>query len=218
MFSSNARFRLVARSAVAGAVALSVVAKQYSISDCKYQSVVNKNLPETLNTKKLYGFGYRKKFIFDVYLAGLYLDEAAAAKVSDKLKADPTLTISEALFSILPSHSPSLLLQFCRNVGKEQFVDAIVAAFEGVDASDVQPLRRYLEAVLGTEGLKPGDTLEMTWLKGGGLSMTKNSVQGLCHERNPRVEQRLLEVYLDPRRSVSQELVRSTQSALGNQA
>lgn len=153
----------------------------------------------------------RKKFFLHVYMVGVYADKATAERVALKLKqsAQSEVNLADALYEETKRSSVTVLLRFYRNVSNEQFINAIVQAFEGVPAEATASFRAYLQEVVG-DGLSKDDVLEISWLKGGGLSMAKNQAKGLCFPKKDEVERRLMQVYLDPARTVSQEVVQTT--------
>ena len=72
-----------------------------------------------------------------------------------------------------------------------------------------------LEKSLGGVDLSQNDTLEFYWLESGGLRIGRNNTM---HENIalPEIEKRLLEVYVDEKRTVSKDLVASIRSNVSN--
>ena len=164
--------------------------------------------PTSVDSKHLIGCGMRRKLFFDVYMAALYADEKSVKQLQKRLQ-DKVTTISEALLNDHGKSSATILLSFRRNVSKAQFIDAILQAFDGFTPSEVGNLRQFFESVVQSD-LKVGDIVEISWLVKGGFMMKKNDGQALCFDASKEAYTRLLEVYLDPKRSVAPDLIMST--------
>ena len=72
-----------------------------------------------------------------------------------------------------------------------------------------------LEKSLGGTDLNQNDILEFYWVEGGGLRIGKNNVM-YEYIALPEIEKRLLEVYVDDKRTVSKDLVASIRSNVSN--
>ena len=166
--------------------------------------------PATLDSKQLIGCGMRRKLFFDVYLAALYTDESTLRHLQTRL-TDGSTAVSAAILNEQGKANATILLSFKRNVSKTQFIDAILQAYDGFTSTEVMQLRQYFESVV-EDDLKVGDRVEISWLDKGGFFMRKNSGQGLCFDASREAYTRLLEVYLDNKRSVAPELITSTKN------
>ena len=104
----------------------------------------------------------------------------------------------------------SVTLRFVRDVGKEKIVEAFNDAFNELDKADVKAFKIALGNTLGNSGLKAGEEIAFYWTSDG-IVITKNNALGekFKSASNDAVERRLLEVYVDPRRAVSPELIKS---------
>lgn len=105
----------------------------------------------------------------------------------------------------------SVTLKFVRNVGKDKIVSAFDDAFVGCNKDAIILFKLSLDKSLGGVDLNQNDTLEFYWIEGGGLRIAKNNVMRE-HIALPEIEKRLLEVYVDDKRTVSKDLVASIRS------
>lgn len=204
--------RLSARLAVL-AVGTKVVANNFNSHTDAGATLPSRCLsPPSIDSKQLIGCGMRRKLFFDVYMAALYADEKSVKQLQKRLQ-DKATTIPEAILNEQGKSSASILLTFRRNVSKAQFIDAILQAFDGFTPSEVGNLRQYFESVVESD-LKVGDVVEISWLIKGGFMVRKNNGQGLCYDATKEAYTRLLEVYLDPKRSVAPDLIASTRETI----
>lgn len=188
----------------------------------------SKGLPTTLtppggSTSSLYlsGVGMRRKNLYitevDVYLCGLNLSPVALKNVQalpkDALAAELAGAILKRNSSKVAEKNPfraSVTLRFVRSVGKDKVVDAFNDAFKGCSSEAVSAFTAALGTAVGKDGMTVGDTLIFYWNENGGLTLAKNGV--VCDSlQSPEVEQRLLQVYVDPTRAISQEFLKSIQ-------
>jgi len=99
----------------------------------------------------------------------------------------------------------SVNLNFVRGVTTHQVVEAFNESFVGCDPTSTTLFKDTLRSSVGTTGVSAGDHIEFYWLNGGGLVISvKGQVKGTIF--NKEIEKRLLEVYIDPSRTVSPTL------------
>ncbi len=94
-----------------------------------------------------------------------------------------------------------------RTVSAQQVVDAFDAAFVGCNPEGVANFKNKLKDVIGTSGMKNGEEITFFWRSSGGLVITRDGSTAAGVVQDSEIEKRLLEVYLDPSRTVSKELV-----------
>jgi hypothetical protein len=157
---------------------------------------------------ELIGEGMRRKFFLNVYMVGLYTNHSTADSIASQLKRNPSLSVAEILKKEDDS-TATILLHFHRAVGKQQFINALMESFDGFQAAEIEPFKKYLDAIVEADGLIIGDRIEISWLKNGGVCISKNGKISTCFGRKKDIEVRLLEVYLDPKRSVTPDLIKS---------
>ena len=186
----------------------------------------SKGLPTSLtppggSTSSLYlsGVGMRRKNLYitevDVYLCGLNLSPVALKNVQilpkDALATDLAGAILKTNASKVTEKNPyraSVTLRFVRAVGKDKVVEAFNDAFKGCSTEAVASFTAALGTAVGKDGMKVDDTLVFYWSEHGGLTLAKNGA--VCDSlKSPEVEQRLLQVYVDPSRAISQEFLKS---------
>lgn len=98
---------------------------------------------------KLKGMGLRSKFVFDVYVAGLYLADPSKDALSDQAR--------------------QVKIVMLRELSKDQIADAIKEGFQKNAASDMPKLKDRLDKLMGVlESAKKGDTLTLTYVPGKG--------------------------------------------------
>lgn len=108
-------------------------------------------------TLKLNGLGLRKKAIFKVYVAGLYLEnsskDSAAILASNEIK--------------------SMRLHILRGLKGKQVSDAIVEGFERNSKSELPKLKSRLDKFAAMiPDVEEGDQIVMTWLPDKGTKIT----------------------------------------------
>lgn len=171
------------------------------------------------NTKlTLSGVGMRRKNFYivevDVYRVGLYFSSEAQKLAKNAFTSSGS--VSEAIFEgHITRHSngisPPMVstnLRFVRQVTTAQVVEAFNDAFVGCNADSVGKFKSILRESIGENGMKVGEEIMFFWLKDGGLAFEKGGkLSDVINDTE--VEKRLLEVYVDPKRSVSPELVKS---------
>ncbi|MBS2020819.1 MAG: chalcone isomerase family protein [Deltaproteobacteria bacterium] len=118
------------------------------------------NSPETLKVGdkelKLNGMGLRKKAIFKVYVASLYL-ENTTKDANAILAADSMRRVEMAML---------------RDLAKEKIIDAIKEGFEKSAGANMPKLQARLDKfVAGIRDLKEGEKLSITYAPGKGTSI-----------------------------------------------
>lgn len=182
-------------------------------------------IPGIKSTTPLYliGTGIRKKNLYlvelDIYRIGVVVPISSMGKVDAWAKNKTTANQPLSNFLLtkhsvpIKSNDPNpirlgLLLKFCRGVGKDLFVDAFRTAFKGIDNESFELFRIALENTMGSNGMQANEEMQFYFFENGDIILTKNGIIG-GKINNHIVSQRLLDVYIDPSRSVSKELVDS---------
>ncbi len=101
-----------------------------------------------------------------------------------------------------------LTLRFVRSVTKTQFLDAFNEAFAGCNPTNVETFKKSLGKVIDDSGVKQGEEVYFYWLDNGDFTVSRNGVMGDTFNIN-EINHRLLEVYIDPKRTVCPELSKS---------
>lgn len=164
------------------------------------------------------GEGMRKKKILmldlDIYnvkvsFSAPLLKEAKSWKNKDE--KDTSTSLHSVVFDKLihtrndDESGISVNLNFVRGVTTTQVVEAFNESFVGCDPASTKLFKDTLRNSVGTTGVSSGDHIEFYWLNGGGLVISvKGQVKGTIF--NKEIEKRLLEVYIDPSRTVSPSL------------
>jgi hypothetical protein len=99
-------------------------------------------------------------------------------------------------------------LRFVRDVGLSSILDAFQTTFSGLPAEDIAEFRHQLGMAVGPKGVKKDDEVVFAWLHNGGMKILLNGVVG-GQVKNPLVEERLIETYVDEKRTVSPQLLQS---------
>lgn len=187
-------------------------------------------IPNVANVHPLLlsGVGMRRKNLYivevDIYLLGLNLSTAALTKGKDWSKTEnKTTTLSDALLEKTPLQLPTktkkattshndvriaLTLRFVRGVTKTQFLDAFNDAFAGCNQANVDTFKNSLGKIVDDSGVKQGEEIYFYWLDNGDFTVSRNGVMGDTFNIN-EINHRLLEVYIDPKRTVCPELSKS---------
>jgi hypothetical protein len=150
-------------------------------------------------------------FEVDVYMTGLSLLEATL----HDLQTNQNLTPAKAVLASQVTN-PNLngqpvafvTCRFVRDVGLNSILDAFQETFIGLPSEDILEFRNQLGAAVGAHGVKKGDEVIFAWLHNGGMKILLNGVVG-GQIKNHLVEERLIEVYVDQKRSVSPQLLQS---------
>jgi hypothetical protein len=203
--------RSIGTAASALPVCMSFAAADYAFD--------TKGFNTTTNGLQLGGVGMRRKNFYivevDVYQTALNLSESAltASQTCMKQGADKCVLADDLFKSIKAASKPNaeatVTLRFVRNVTKAQVVDAFNEAFAGLDVNEIAGFKSELARNVGDDGCKVGEEIVFNWIGGGGLAITRGGEQagGSCY-RSEGIEKRLLEVYVDKKRTVSPELVK----------
>ena len=126
------------------------------------EELAGATMPDTLSvggkTLKLNGLGLRKKAIFKVYVAGLYLEapskEAAAILGSNQAKA--------------------VRMHFLRDGSKEQLTDAFKEGFEANAKEKAAAQQSNIDKFLAMfSAMKEGEELTFAYLPGSGTTVSK---------------------------------------------
>jgi hypothetical protein len=157
----------------------------------------------------------------DVYLVGINLSGAGlqrAKEWSASHKSECSLVdyLMKSCNQKLASEvTVSATLRFCRQITKDQFLTAFDEAFKGCSADAVADFRKSMGAVITSGSVTKSDELVLYWLDNGDIAFTLNGVYG---ERltNRELNKRLLEVYIDPARTVSKELYTCLENNIPN--
>ena len=122
-------------------------------------------MPDTLEVAgkqlKLNGMGLRKKFFFNVYVAGLYV-ESPSKDPAALVQADG---IKRVKMSML------------RDLSRDQIAEAIREGFDKNNKAQLPQLKARLENFIAQmpTAVKKGDVLELTYLPGKGTEVTAKS-------------------------------------------
>ena len=178
----------------------------------------------------------RKNFYIvevDVYLLGLYLSNHELSKGKAWSSTDAqTVSLSDALLQkkvVINSAKDKkatntnhkndvkigLTLQFARTVTKAQFLDAFNEAFVGCKPENIETFRASLGKIVDDKGVKQGEEIFFYWLENGDFTVSRDGKLGNTFNID-EINQRLLEVYIDPKRTVSPELSQSIHNFLKN--
>lgn len=122
------------------------------------------NLPETVTVEgkelKLNGAGLRKKFVFSVYVAALYLE-------------NPSRQASEVINSDQPKQVVMVML---RDLDKKSIVDAIREGFQKNAGEKLPALKERLDKFAASvPDVKKGDNLTITYVPGEGTTVTSKT-------------------------------------------
>jgi hypothetical protein len=117
-------------------------------------------MPDTVQvegkTLSLNGMGLRKKFVFKVYVAGLYLET-------------PTHDAQKAIVSDETKRVDMVML---RNLEKEKVIEAIRTGFQKNAADRLPALQERLDKLVATiPDLKQGQTLTVSYVPGRGTRL-----------------------------------------------
>jgi len=195
-----------------------------TVTSCDWQQGFPANLkaPVPSSSLSLSGVGMRRKNLYvmevDVYLAALNLSPEALSLSQKIFASNPNASIAEAIMTPVKNGSgckAAVTLRFVRDVGKDKIVEAFNDAFNELNQNDVKAFKTALGNTLGDAGLKKGEEIAFFWTSDG-IVITKNNNAGnkFKSASGDAVERRLLEVYVDPRRAVSPELIKSIKEQL----
>jgi len=143
----------------ASAVLCGALALLVAVSSARARELAGVTFPDTLavggRTLVLNGLGLRKKAIFKVYVAGLYLEspstDAAAILAADRPKA--------------------IRMRFLRDLTSEQIVGAFREGFEA-NATDRAGQQAAFERMLAlVPAVREGETITLTYVPGTGTTL-----------------------------------------------
>jgi|ERR1700737_3399147 len=128
--------------------------------------VVGVKLPDTITVEgkalKLNGMGLRKKVVFKVYVAGLYLETPSK---------DPAAVLS-------PDQIKSMRLWILRSLKGSQITEAIVEGFEKNSKAQMGALKARLDKFNAMfPDVTEGDQIEMTYVPGKGTIVTAKGTE-----------------------------------------
>ena len=151
---------------------------------------------------------------FDIYALDANLSPLLVQEAKNwKARGDSEGTLADALYRKLqttkePAVGVSMTLNFVKSVTTSQVVEAFNDAFSTCDPALTKQFKDTLHLAVGDHGMKVGEVVEFTWLTGGGLVISsRGKTEGVFFGVD--IEKRLLEVYLDPKISVSPSLLKS---------
>jgi hypothetical protein len=171
-------------------------------------------------TLYLVGVGMRKKSFWvvevDVYMTGFSLSKPAELHARQWRTEDPNS--SKTLAAVIHDFDDKkakdtpkacVSLNFVRSVTTPQIVEAFNDAFHDLDPVEVAKFKSALNDSVGLNGMNKGEVVCFVFMNGGGILFT---VHGHSKQiiRSEVLEKRMLEVYMDPKYTVSKQLLEST--------
>jgi hypothetical protein len=153
----------------------------------------------------------------DVYLASLALSPSALSSAKASMQrgapvADAIIATREG--GSIPQPIAIVTLRFQRDVDAQTFALGFNDVFAGLPTNELAVFQQQMKASVGT-GAKKGDDISLVWMEGGKLIFLKNGQVGETFT-NPVFEKRLLEAYVDSKRAVSPELIKSLDANIPN--
>lgn len=191
----------------------------------------SKGLPATLvwypnqTNLSLVGVGMRRKNLYvtmvDVYKVGAYLSPSYVAKAKAWKDAGKPSSFSDLIVPKPPvaggkfgAAKACVTLKFVRDVGNDAICAAFTEAFTGCNPDTVKRFQEALNATIAATGLKTGEEISFVWMENDEVVMTKNGADGKSID-DIELANRLLDVYFDPKRSVSPDLIVSVDANVG---
>lgn len=108
----------------------------------------------------------------------------------------------------------AVILKPIRDISTAQFLSAIKDSFAGTNPEQFALFYALVEKVFGTNGITLTDQVVFYWMGNGDLVLVKNGTpEGSL--RSNEIAHRLMDVYVDPKRSVAPELHGSIETNLG---
>lgn len=145
----------------------------------------------------------------DVYMTGLSVTPTLSRRLKQS-KPDEAIEVilSSPAENPYPHCSTCITMNFVRDVTTAQCVDAFKDAFKGCNAAGIEKFGAVMTEAVGANGCKVGEEVTFYWLDGGGLCIDRAGTKqyGI---RDEEIERRLLEVYLNPSRTVAPDLLKS---------
>eukprot|EP01038_Epipyxis_sp_PR26KG_P006553 gene6553-9002_t len=162
----------------------------------------------------LTGVGMRRKNLFvvevDIYLIGMNFSSSALQQAKRWSKSHShDKTLSKTLMENLNPNSNevkiSASLKFVREISKSTLIEAFNSAFEGCSTTSIDTFKSLLSECIDHTGVKVGDEINYYWFENGDLVVYVND-KSSRRVRSEEINLRLLEVYIDPSRTISKEL------------
>lgn len=155
----------------------------------------------------------------DVYLASLSLSPNAIIKSKEWFVKKDSNSVADTIIEtkeggVVPQPIAIVTLRFQREVDSKTFVLGFNDVFAGLPSDQLAIFHQQLKASIG-DGAKKGDDILLVFMEGGSVKFVKNGRVGETFS-NPVFEKRLLEAYVDSKRAVSPELVKSIQDNIPN--
>jgi hypothetical protein len=147
----------------------------------------------------------------DVYICGLSMSPTLIEdikKTAPAAKDVANIVVTSPATSPFPTANMCVTMQFVRDVTTAQAVDAFRDAFKGCNAAGIAKFGTIMTDAIGGNGCKVGEEVTFYWIEGGGLYIDKAGTKAYVVQ-DAEIEKRLIEVYLDPTRTVSPDLVKS---------
>lgn len=144
----------------------------------------------------------------DVYMCGLNIAPSLKPAVKKAPQAAIDVLMSAPQAGPIPDSSVCITLHFVRDVTTAQCVDAFRDAFKGCSPDGISKFAKMMTDAVGNDGCKIGEEINFYWMEGGGLFIDKAGTKAYVVQ-DAEIERRLMEVYLDPSRTVSPDLVKS---------
>jgi hypothetical protein len=99
-------------------------------------------------------------------------------------------------------------IKFLRDLSKKQVIQGFKDAFTGQNLNDTNNFIDILSEIVNeTSGIKVGEEIYFEWIDGGGLNIKSKNISRFLD--NLQIESHLLGVYLDSKRTVSPDLLKS---------
>ena len=155
----------------------------------------------------------RKRIVFidvDIYLVGLHLGQKSLQLTKKWISNNGEAELHDVLLENFENkrNEANILisLHFMRDVSKQQLLQAFNDAFHGSDIKLVSDFTSALSITAGPEGMKTREELFFCWLDTGELAMRKDKGP-IITISNKSLAKKLLQVYLDPNKSVCPDLL-----------
>jgi hypothetical protein len=159
----------------------------------------------------LAGVGMRKRNILfidvDVYLIGINFSEKVFRKAKEwsvNYRNSCSLTDYILLDDSTNEAKVSATLRFVRPVSTSQLIDAFNEAFKGCKQESIDVFKKSLKESINVNGVKKGDEIVFYWLQQNLVIAVNGEVKNMIY--SSEIYKRLLEVYIDPKYTVSNEL------------
>lgn len=169
------------------------------------------SIPIGTNPLYLAGVGMRRKNLYvvdvDVYLVGINVSASSLGKAREwKVSTANNKSLTDALLDNNNTKEKTKVgatLRFVRGVTSSQIVEAFNDAFSDLSVADIAAFKQSMREVL-TDGVKQGEEFQFYWMADGSLLISKD--RKIATVQSTAISKRLLEVYVEPNRTVSKEL------------